>query len=167
MSAWSSTAACRDIQTSEYRQKAYNELQPHPRTQKPLDIHSSRQVRSLPKRISGSCRCPVSAARLPGHCFWISNSIPRSLWVCPRSALSLSCSSSIKCPNDSTKWTTPSLPYLYLTWGTPQSDVHALRPKSRTTLHCLYRMCALKHGRVTPGQPVQAFSPATEGLEGA
>lgn len=86
MSAWSSTAACRDIQTSEYRQKAYNELQPHPRTQKPLDIHSSRQVRSLPKRISGSCCCPVSAARLPGHCFWISNSIPSRLWVCPRSA---------------------------------------------------------------------------------
>lgn len=50
-----------------------------------------------------------------------------------------------------------SLPDLCLTWGVHQIGVHTLRTKSRTTLHCLCRMCALKHRQVTVGQYVHSF----------
>lgn len=44
----------------------------------PLDIHSSKQVRSLVLR---RCGCPLWAIRLPDH--WLNGPIPRSLWSAP------------------------------------------------------------------------------------
>lgn len=119
-----------------------------------MQIFPQKSLKKLPLP-SISSQVTASGWRNPSP--GASGSVPQQ----PRQS---SCSSSIKCPNDSTKWTTPNIPYLCLTWRTPQIDVHALRAKSRMTSHCLHRMCALKHGHVTPGQ---ALSPATEGLEGA
>lgn len=134
----------------------------------PLDAHSSKQVRYLP--ITEAQEDAVAECELPG------SQITASGLMTPFPGAS---GSAPEQPHQSShnkfflaqvqmiaQNEVFGLPYLCLAWGMHRIDGHTLRPKSRMTLHCLYRMRALKHRCLIAGQYIHSFPSGHRGARG-